>query len=361
MPTPPRPAVAALEPYAAAETSIPGFDRPIRLGSNECGFAPSPRAVEAVAAAAGEARVYADADHAVLRAALARRHGLDAGKILCGAGSMDIMAQLAQCYLGPGRSLTMSRYGYRFPMTLARIAGADTILAEERGLVMDVDAMLAAVAPETAAVFAANPNNPTGTAVSFREIRRLAEGLPSGVMLWLDGAYGEFAERADYDTGERLVDEGLNVVTLRTFSKVYGLAGLRVGWAYAPADVVETVTRTRTPGGVPTPSLAGAVAALEDRDHVARVRTRTLETRERFAADARRLGLEPVDSEASFVLARVPERFGMDGEALYRAVRARGILLRRVANFGLPDCVRIGVGAPREMAALTEALADVLG
>ena len=274
---------------------------------------------------------------------------------------MEIMAQLAQCYLEPGRAMAMSRYGYRFPMTLAGVNGASVILARERDLTMDVDAMLEAVTPETSVVFAVNPNNPTGTAVSFREIRRLAEGLPSGVMLWLDGAYGEFVERRGYDTGECLVDEGLNVVTLRTFSKIYGLAGLRVGWAYAPADVVETVTKMRTPGGIPTQSLAGAVAALDDEDHIAHVRRRTLELRDGFTARLRRLGLEPVGSQASFVLVRVPERTGMDAEALYRAVRARGILLRRVANFGLPDHLRVSIGAPDEMAALTDALADILG
>jgi len=358
--TPPRPAIAALAPYATAETVIEGFAKPIQLGSNELGFSPSPRAVEAIRATAGEGRTYSDENHVALRTALAARHGLDAEKILCGSGSMEIMAQLAQCYLEPGRAMVMGEYGYRFPMTLAQINGADVILAPERDLTIDIDAVLAAVTPQTAVVFVVNPNNPTGTLVPFSDIRRLAENLPSGVMLWLDSAYGEFVDAADYDTGECLIDEGFNVVTLRTFSKVYGLAGLRVGWAYAPVDVVATVAKMRTLGSIPTQSLAAATAAVDDIDHIADVRRRTIELRERVTGQLRQFGLRPLASQASFVLVEIPEALGMDGEALYQAVKSRGILLRRVANFGLPRHLRISIGSPGDMAALHDALADIL-
>jgi len=359
--TSPRPAIAALESYVGAETTIPGFDTPIQLGSNELGFAPSPEVAAAIRATAQEGQAYSDVDQVDLRDALARCHGLDPARILCGSGSMEIMAQLAQCYLEPGRAMVMSQYGYRFPKTLVEINGADVILAPERDLTMDVDAMLAAVTPETAIVFAVNPNNPTGTLVPFSEIRRLAENLPSNVMLWLDGAYGEFVDRDDFDTGECLIDEGFNVVTLRTFSKVYGLAGLRVGWAYAPEDIVATVKRMRTLGSIPTQCLAGATAAVADQDHVAAVRRKTLDLRNRFTDQLRQFGLKPVPSEASFVLVEIPESLSMDGEAFYQAVKARGILLRRVANFDLPNHLRISIGAPDEMTTLSDVLADILG
>ncbi|MBT7612021.1 MAG: aminotransferase class I/II-fold pyridoxal phosphate-dependent enzyme [Rhodospirillaceae bacterium] len=361
MTTAPRAAVAALAPYLTAETTIPGFENPIQLGSNELGFPPSPKAVAAIEATAGEGPTYAESDHVALRAALAGRHGLDADHILCGSGSMEIIVQLAQCYLESGRTLLMSQYGYRFPMTQAEVTGADVVLAPERDLTMDVDAMLAAVTPETVMVFAVNPNNPTGTVLPFSEIRRLRVGLPDDVMLVLDSAYGEFVTDPGYETGEALVDEGTNTVVLRTFSKVYGLAALRVGWAYAPDDVVATIAKMRPLGSIPTQALAGATAAVDDPDHTTWARDNVIGLRERFFAPLRQFGLDPVPSQTSFILVHVPDHLGIGSEALYQEVKARGILLRRVTNFGLNNHIRISIGSPDGMAALTEALTDILG
>ena len=361
VPVRPRASLGALSPYSGAETTIPGFARPVQLGNNESGFAPSPRAVEAARRAADACRAYSDPEHMRLRAALAERHDLDPARIVCGAGSMEIMALLARSYLEPGRDLVMSRYGYRFPMTLARAEGAGVVLADERDRTLDVDALLAAVTPATAMVYVANPNNPTGTAVPLAEIRRLAAALPDSVLVLLDAAYGEFVDDAGYATGESLVDDGLNVVVLRTFSKIHGLAGMRIGWAYAPGDVVATLGKVRTPGSVATQSLAAAAAAVDDVGHVAAVRRDTIALRTGFAERLRRLGLDPVASQASFILAGLPDGVGMDAENLYQAVKARGILLRRVANFGLANHLRISIGAPGDMAALGDALEDILG
>jgi histidinol-phosphate aminotransferase len=361
MATSPRPAIAALAAYPTSEASIPGFDNPIHLGNNELGFPASPLAEAAMREAADRGPKYADSDHVALRSALARRHHLDVERIVCGAGSMEIMAQLAQCYLEPGRAIVMSQYSYRLMKTLAEINGAEVIFAPETDLTCNVDAMLAAVTPETAMMFCVNPNNPTGTMLPFSEIRRLRAGLPDRVLLVLDAAYGEFVEDPGYETGEVLVDEGTNTVVLRTFSKVHGLAGLRVGWAYAPGDVVATLLKMRLPGSIGAQSLAGATASVNDPDHVANARRAVIELRERFSAQLRQFGLEPVPSQGSFVLARIPEHLGIDAEALYQAVKARGIILRRVGNFGLPDYLRISIGAPDEIAALGEALSDILG
>tara|TARA_B100000676_G_scaffold312603_1_gene387675 strand:+ start:1717 stop:2769 length:1053 start_codon:yes stop_codon:yes gene_type:complete len=350
-----------MAPYATSETSIPGFDMPIQLGSNELGFPPSPKAVEAIRAAAEEGSAYSDGDHVVLRQALARRHGLNPDNILCGSGSMEIIAQLSQCYLEPERALLMSQYGYRFAMTQAEASGADVVLAPETDLTMDVDAMLTAVTPETVMAFAVNPNNPTGTVLPFSEIRRLRGGLPDDVMLVLDSAYGEFVTEPGYETGEALVDEGTNTVVLRTFSKVYGLAGLRVGWAYAPHDVGGTVAKMRPIGSISTQALAAVEAAVDDHDHMLWARDEVIALRERFTAQLRQFGFEPVESQTSFVLVHVPDHLGFTVPELYDAVKARGILLRCVANFGLDRHIRISIGSPDEMAALNAALSDILG
>jgi len=361
MATPPRPSVVAMAAYPTSEASIPGFENPIQLGSNELGFPASPKAEAAMRDTADQGPKYSDSDHIALREALARHHGLNFDRVICGAGSMEIMSLIGQSYLEPGRGLVMSQYSYRLMKTLAEIAGADVVLAPERDLTCDVDALLAAVTPATTMVFCVNPNNPTGTVLPFSEIRRLRENLRDDVMLLLDAAYGEFVDLPDYQTGETLVDEGTNTVVLRTFSKVHGLAGLRVGWAYAPDDVVATLLKMRLPGSIGAQSLAGATASVNDPDHVARSRNAVVELRERFIAQLRQFGLEPVPSNASFVLVRIPDQIGMDSETLYQAVKARGILLRRVGNFGLDGYIRISIGAPHEMAALTDVLADILG
>ena len=351
-----RKAVRDLAPYAGGET---GEASVIQLGWNESGFPPSARAVAAAHLAASRGRSYGDQDHGVLRAALARRHGLDPGRIVCGAGSMEIMAQLVHCFLEPGRALVMGRYGYRFPMTLATAAGAEVVLVDERSFTHDVDEFLGAVTGHTAVVYVANPNNPTGTALSFPHVRRLADQLPDDVLLMLDCAYAEYAA-GDYASGETLVDEGYNVAVLRTFSKIHGLAGMRIGWAYAPEDVVEAVRKIRAQGSIATPSLAAATASLDDAGHARDVRERTVALRRRFAARLAELGFEPEPSEANFLLAGLPDSLPMDAEDLYREVRSRGILLRRLANFGLQRHLRITIGSPEDMRALDGVLTEIL-
>ncbi len=361
MATAPRPVISALTAYPISEASIPGFEKPIHLGNNELGFPASPLAEAAICEAVDRAPKYADSDHIALRTALAGRHGLDVERIVCGAGSMEIMGQLAQSYLEPGRAIMMSQYCYRLMKTLGEINGAEVIFAPETDLTCDVDAMLAAVTPETVMMFCVNPNNPTGTVLPFSEVRRLRDGLRDDIMLLLDSAYGEFVEDAAYETGESLVDAGTNTVVLRTFSKVHGLAGLRVGWAYAPDDVVATLLKVRLPGSIGAQSLAGATASVNDPDHVATSRRAVIDLRERFAAQLRQFGLESVPSHTSFLLVRIPDHLGITSEKLYQDVKARGIILRRVENFGLDGYLRISIGTPQEMAALTEALSDILG
>lgn len=276
-----RRAVRMMAPYASGETT----GEMVQPGFNESGFPPSPRALEAAHLATARARTYCDHDYGALRRALACHYGLDGDRIVCGAGSIDIMGHLVHCCLGQARALVTGRYGYSFPRTLTEAAGAGIILVDEDSFAHDVDEFLGAVTPHTAMVYIANPNNPTGTAVPISDIRRLADGLPEHVLLMLDSAY------ADYASGESLVDEGYNVVVLRTFSKIHGLAGMRVGWAYASRDLVDAVGKVRAQSIVSVQSLAAAIAALTDTDHVLGVRNRTIDLRERFSARLIELGL----------------------------------------------------------------------
>ncbi len=349
MPSTLRHAVRRMPPYASGE---PAGDL-IQLGFNESGFPPSPGALEAARAALGEARSYSDEDYRDLRRALARATGLDEASIVCGAGSMDIMANLARCCLEPGRTLVTGRFSYSFPVTLAEAAGARTVLVDEASFTHDVDAFLAAVTEETAVVYIANPNNPTGTAVGLDAIRRLAGGVPDHVLLMLDGAYADYA---DLDSGESLLEEGFNVAVLRTFSKIHGLAGMRVGWAAMRPELAEAVARVRPPGIVARPCQAAAIASLADREHLAAVRRRTIELREWFAGRLAALGFDSPASETNFLLAGLPPDCAMDGEELYRRVKARGIVLRRLAGFGLPRHLRITIGSPADMEALDRVL-----
>ncbi len=357
----PRRCVAQLAPYVVPELTIPGFGNPIRLCSNESGFGPSSMAVDAVLREAARSQQYSDDSHIALRQALARVHDLDFDRIVCGAGSAEILSLISQSYLEPGRSLVMSAHGYRFPETLARAAGADVIFAPETSLTVSVDAMIDHVRDDTAIMFLVNPNNPTGTMLKIGEIERLLSRLPDHVLLLLDSAYGEFVDSDGYETGERFVDEGFDVVVLRTFSKIHGLAGMRIGWAYAPEHVADTIRKVNTLGSVSTQSQAAATAALDDVDHCAAVRRQTIALRKRLEKELKSYGLEPVESEASFVLVRVPPSTGYSAEDLYQAVKSHGILLRRTANFGLPDYLRVSIGSVEEMNMLSKALSDILG
>ena len=356
MPNTLRRAVRMMAPYASGETT----GDMVQLGFNESGFPPSPRALEAAHLAAARARTYCDFDYGALRRALAHHYGLDCDRIVCGAGSMDIMGHLVHCCLEHGRALVTGHYGYSFPRTLAEAAGAEIILVDEDSFTHDVDEFLGAVTAHTAMVYIANPNNPTGTALPISDIRRLANGLPGHVLLMLDSAYADYATDEDYASGESLVDEGYNVVVLHTFSKIHGLAGMRVGWAYASRDVVDAIGKVRAPGIVSVQSLAAAIASLADTDHVLDVRNRTIDLRERFFVRLIELGLDPQPGNANFLLVGLPDGLGMDAEELYQRIRARGILLRRLANFGLERHLRITIGSPDDMEALDHALTDLL-
>ncbi len=355
----PRPGILDIAAYVGGEAKVEGVDRLIRLASNESALGPSPRAVTAYRALAGELHRYPDGGSIELRQALARRYGLDAARIVCGTGSDELISLLARCYAGPGDEVIYSRHGFLMYPIAAQAAGATPVPIPETALTADVDAILARVSPKTKIVFLANPNNPTGTFVPRDAVRRLHAGLPRSTLLVLDAAYAEFVTRNDYEPGIELVEEAENVVMLRTFSKIYALAALRVGWAYCSAGVADVLNRVRGVFNVTLPAQAAAVAALEDVAAVDRAREHNDIWRPWFERELVRLGLAVTSSVANFVLVRFPAK-PRDADAAFAFLKSRGILTRGMRAYGLPEHLRISIGLEDEMRAVVDAIAAFL-
>jgi histidinol-phosphate aminotransferase len=352
----PRPELLAIEPYSPGVSKIAGANRVIKLSSNEGAFGPPPGALRAVAAAAEKFHRYPDGGATQLRAAIAARFGLAADRIVCGAGSDDLIFLLCHIYGGAGTELIMTAHGFSIYDIAGRLAGCRVVKVPERNLTADVDAVLASVSPATRMVFIANPNNPTGTFIPTAEVDRLRAGLPPDVLLVLDAAYAEYVDRPDYDPGTRWVDAGDNTVMTRTFSKMFGLGGLRLGWAYAPAPVVDVLHRVRGPFNVSVAAHDAGIAALAEPGWVEQGRSHNAAERARVTAALTASGIRVHPSEANFVLADfgTPEAAAAADEHL----RAGGLIVRRVGGYGLPHCLRITIGLADENDLLIEALAD---
>jgi len=345
--------VLAITPYAGSEVGSGGADR-IVISSNESAFGPSWRAMEAYSASSEEMHRYPEIDARSLRQALADHHGLEVDRIICGCGSDQLIDLIALAYAGPGDETVYSEHGFTMYPIATRGVGATPVAAAEANLTADVDAILGCVNDRTRIVFLANPNNPTGTYLGIDELRRLHAGLPEDVLLVLDAAYAEYVTAPDYDPGMTLVREASNVVMTRTFSKIYALASLRIGWAYGPAEIIEILDRVRPPFNVSTPAIAAGIAALADTEHTERSRDLNGELLPWFTAEVEKLGLIVNPSVGNFVIVRFddPET----AEAAYRFLFERGIVTRRVAGYGLPEWVRMSIGQREEMQDVVDAL-----
>ncbi len=334
----PRPGILDIAPYKPGLAPRAAFN----LASNESALGASKKAIDAYGAAARSIHLYPDGSSSALRTRIGEVYGLDPQRIICGAGSDELLQLLCRAYAGAGDTIVQSEHGFLVYALAAKACGAGVRSAPERNLTADVDAMRALIESATRIVFIANPNNPTGTYVSDREIRRLRDGLREDVLLVVDSAYAEYMEEDDYDAGAALVEESDNVVMTRTFSKIYGLAGLRLGWAFCPAAVADVLNRIRGPFNVGAPAQAAALAALDDQDFVARNREHNRGERDRMAQQLGGLGLEFTPSFANFILVRIPE-----GRAapVRRALEAGGVLVRDMAAYRLPDHLRISIGS----------------
>ncbi len=354
----PRPGILDVAPYVGGEAEAAGFAEPIRLASNENPLGASPRAREAYGALSAELHRYPDGGAQALRRAIAERHGLDPARIVCGNGSDELISLLIRAYAGPGDEVLYSAHGFLMYAIAAKTAGATPVAVPERDLTADLEGLIERAGLRTRVVCLANPNNPTGSCLSGSELERLVEGLPDHVLLLLDAAYAEYVMRNDYEDGAKLVEANERVVMTRTFSKIHGLAGLRLGWAYASAEVVDVLNRRRGPFNVTAPALAAGVAAIEDRDHAARSRKHNGQWLEWFRQETAALGLDPRPSAGNFVLLRFPGENGHDAVAALGWLKERGILVRGMAAYDLPDCLRVTIGTEAETRAVVAALAE---
>lgn len=336
----PQPGIMEISLYQGGASHVAGHDNVLKLSSNENPFGPSPAAQKAYEAAARSLHRYPSSDHAELRGAIGQVHNIDPERIICGAGSDEIIAFLCQAYSGPSTEVIHTEHGFAMYRISALAAGATPIEVKERERVTDVDAILKACTDKTRLVFLANPNNPTGTMISQADIARLAENLPDQALLVLDGAYAEYVE--GYDGGAALVDARDNVVMTRTFSKIYGLGGLRVGWGYGPAHVIDVLNRVRGPFNVSNAALAAAEAAVRDVAYVDHCRSENARWRNWMADAMAEMGVPSDVSLANFILARFSSQ--EEAEACDGYLQTQGLLVRRVAGYKLPTGLRITVG-----------------
>lgn len=352
----PKPGILDIAAYVPGKSGAKGA-KVFKLSSNESPLGASPKAADAFRAAADSLALYPDGSAQTLRTAIANRYGLNADHIVCGAGSDELLQLLAHAYLQPGDEAIHSQYGFLvYPIVIAS-NGAKAVVAEERVYTSSADAILASISPRTKMVFLANPNNPTGTYISASEVRRLHAGLPRDALLVLDAAYAEYVRRNDYEPGVELVSTFDNVVMTRTFSKIYGLAALRLGWAYCPAHVADVLNRVRGPFNVSAPAMAAGAAAIADLAFVDKSVAHNETWLAWLTKEISALGLEVTPSAGNFLLIH----FSKDrAPAADEFLSSRGLVLRRMEAYGLPDCLRLSVGSEEGNRAVVAALKDFL-
>lgn len=357
----PRPGVMDIAFYQVGGAKLAGAETITKLSANENYWGASRKAQDAFAAGASSLADYPSADSGPLRDAIAEIHRLEPARIVCGNGSDELLQLLGYAYLEDGDEVVYSRHGFLLYRSYALMNGATPIAAAESDLTSDVDNLLAACTEKTKIVYLANPNNPTGTRLNAQQLERLAAGVPETALLVLDAAYAEFVEGDDYDGGISLVNRRPNVVMTRTFSKIYGLAALRVGWMYAQENVTEVIHRIRGPYNVNMPAQLAAAAAMRDVDYTAWCRGETIRLRAKLTGDLAAAGIGCTPSEGNFVLAALGEDEATGAAAFDAFLKARGIIARRMEGYGLPGHLRISIGDEAACDAVAKAAADFRG
>lgn len=355
----PKQGIMDIAPYVGGKSKADGNVRVVKLSSNETPLGPSPKAKAAYFAAGEQLHRYPDGSSSSLRASIAHHFDLPEAQIVCGAGSDELIGLLVHGYVNAGDEIVISEHGFLMYKIYAQSVGANVIVAKEKALHSDVDALLAAVTPKTKIVFIANPNNPTGSYISADEMQRLHAGLPPDVILAIDGAYTEYAEVANYSDGSELVAKHPNVVMLRTFSKIYGLSALRLGWCYAPPAICDVLNRIRGPFNVSSPAIAAGIAAIEDIAFTAATRAFNNRELKKLEAALRMLDLTVHPSIANFILVEFKEG-KHNAAAAHAFLMKRGLIVREVGNYGLPNCLRISIGMSEDNEAVVQALAEFL-
>ena len=354
----PRPGILDINPYVPGGASAPGAAKIYKLASNESALGPSPKAMEAYADAREKLHLYPDGSARVLREKIAEIYDLDPARIVCGAGSDEILQLLTRAYLGEGDNIIQSDHGFLVYALAAKGCGGEVRFAPEKNLTASVDEMLKLVDERTRLVFLANPNNPTGTYLPDSEVRRLRENLREDIILVIDAAYAEFMEEADYADGAALVDEGDNTVMTRTFSKIYGLGGIRLGWGYFPAAIADVINRIRGPFNVNSPAIAAGVAAMDDVEFVNRNREHNRAERDWLAQQLGGMGLVFAPSFGNFILVKFPDTPGLNAKDVQDFLREGGVIVREMGAYKLGDWLRISIGPKEANRRLVELLLE---
>lgn len=340
----PHAGVLAADVYVPGKSKAPGVTGPIyKLSANETPLGASPKAKAAFLAAVDTMPTYPDGSATPLRQAIGARHGLDPARVLCGAGSDEILFMLASIFCGPGCEGIHTAHGFLLYRTAVLAADGVPVVVAERDLTVDVDAILAAVTERTRIVYVTNPGNPTGTYLPLQEVARLADALPGHVLLVIDAAYAEYATQADYEAGLALVSDRENVVVTRTFSKVYGLASLRLGWCYAPSAIIDAMNRVRSPFNVNDPAMRAGIAAVEDQPHLEAAVAHNTHWRDVLSLEIAAAGFPVTPSAANYILIHL--RDTAEADSVEAFLTARGLILRRVTAYGLPACLRLSIGS----------------
>lgn len=350
----PKPGIMDIALYQGGGAHLDGVANPIKLSANENPFGPSPKVIEAVKASAAGLHRYPGTDHAELRAAIGQAHDLAPEQIICGVGSDEVLQFVVHAYAGPGDEVLYTEHGFSMYPLLAKMVGATPIKVAERARKVDVDALLAACSDRTRVIFLTNPGNPTTTMIPEGEIARLADALPPHVLLVLDAAYAEYVE--GFDGGAALVTARRNMLMTRTFSKIYGLGGMRVGWGYGPQEVIDVLNRIRQPFNLSNTALIAAKAALEDQDYLAFCRAENTRLRHWLTEQLTAAGVACDPSSTNFVLARFDDE--QTANACNALLQKRGLIVRQVAGYGLPQALRMTIGDEPSTTLLAQAITD---
>jgi histidinol-phosphate aminotransferase len=358
----PNPGILDIAPYTPGKSPKAEPGRKVfKLSANETPFGPSPKAVEAYKNAAAHLEDYPEGTSRILREAIGHAFGLDPDRIICGAGSDEVLNLVAHTYLGPGDEAISTTHSFLVYPIATMANGAVNVVAPETDFTANVDAILKLVTPRTKLVWLANPNNPTGTYLPFDEVKRLRAGLPGNVLLVLDAAYADYVSRNDYEMGIELVATSENTVMTHTFSKIHGLAALRIGWMFAPAHIVDAVNRIRGPFNVSTPAMWAAIAAIEDTAHQQMSKAHTEKWRNWLTEELTRLGLKVTPSVANFVLIHFPLQQGKTAADADAFLTQRGLVLRGLKNYHLPHALRLTIGTEEANRLVVGALHEFMG
>ncbi|MGV8939129.1 MAG: histidinol-phosphate transaminase [Allorhizobium sp.] len=357
----PRPGILDIAAYVPGKEHAPGVARVYKLSSNETPLGPSPKAIDAFKQGAGNLELYPDGQATALRAAIGEVYGLNTANILCGNGSDELLGLLCHVYLGSGDEAIITEHGFLVYKIQIMGAGATVVTVKEKDCTVDVDAILAAVTDKTKMVFIANPGNPTGTYVPVTEIRRLQAALPKHVILVLDAAYAEYVRRNDYEAGIELVSGNRNVVMTRTFSKVYGLAALRIGWIYAPAAIIDAMNRVRGPFNLNAPAIAAGSAAVRDQNFVGEAVDYNLLWLDKVSHALNSIGLNVTPSVTNFILIHFPDIDGKRAPEADEFLTSRGYILRAVKGYGFPNALRMTIGPEEANRGVIETLGEFMG